>query len=448
MGEERHQEESENGLAPPKVITEIPGPESRALSHRLSQAECQGITALSDTFPVFWKRALGANVWDVDGNRFVDLTAGFGVASYGHSHPELVAAANEQMGHLVHGMGDVHPPEIKVGLLEALARVTPGDLGFGILGQNGADAVEAALKAAYLHTGRPGVIAFSGAYHGLSGLALEVTRFEAFKTPFAPMLGDWVFEVPFPDSAATKSTTMAEIHRLMEEEEIGAVIVEPIQGRGGVIVPPTGFLQELRACCDGKETVLICDEIMTGMGRTGRPFACEHEGVVPDLMCVGKAVTGGWPLSACLGTPEVMSSWPRSQGEAIHTSTFLGHPVACAVGCRATELMKELNLPLRADRAGQRMRRRLERGLSGKSVVADIRGAGMMVGLELVQSDSGAPAPELAVAVMNEAMQRGVLILPGGPKGNVISLTPPLTIGESQLDEAMDILIASIEECV
>jgi 4-aminobutyrate aminotransferase/(S)-3-amino-2-methylpropionate transaminase len=447
MGEQHDMKEMENGSASPALITEIPGPASRALSHRLSQAECQGITALSDTFPVFWKRALGANVWDVDGNRFVDLTAGFGVASYGHSHPALLAAANEQMGSLVHGMGDVHPPEIKVSLLEALSRVTPGDLGFAILGQNGSDAVEAALKAAYLHTGRKGVIAFSGAYHGLSGLALEVTRFEAFKTPFSPMLGDWVVEAPFPDSPSAKTGSLAEVKRLMEAHEIGAVIVEPIQGRGGVVVPPSGFLKALRDCCDGEQTVLICDEIMTGMGRTGLPFACQHEGVIPDLICVGKAVTGGWPLSACLGTAAVMSSWPRSTGEAIHTSTYLGHPVACAVGCRAIELMEELNLPLRADRAGQRLRHRLERGLSGMGAVSEIRGIGLMIGVELIDPETGAPSSESAVAVMKEALQRGVLILPGGMNGNVISLTPPLTMGEAQLDEAIDILIASIKEC-
>ena len=219
----------------------------------------------------------------------------------------------------------------------------PGDLGGGILGQNGADAVEAALKAAYLHTKRPEILVFQSGYHGLTGLALDATQFDAFKEPFSPYLGDQVHCLPYPRAGEEIGTLLEQVKSLVDERPIGAILVEPIQGRGGIVIPPAEFIPGLRACADGERCVLIFDEIYTGMGRTGTRFACEGIGVIPDLMCLGKAVTGGFPLSVCVGTEQVMGSWPRSTGEAIHTSTFLGHPVGCAVGRRSLELHEELD---------------------------------------------------------------------------------------------------------
>jgi 4-aminobutyrate aminotransferase-like enzyme len=407
---------------------------------------------------VVWERALGSNVWDPDGNRYVDLTAAFGVASCGHSHPELVRVASEQCARLMHGMGDVHPPTAKIELLTRLAAVAPGGLGHAVLGLNGADAVEAALKAAWLHTGRAGVIAFEGGYHGLLGLPLEAAGHARFKAPFLPLLAERTTVLPFPDPLRPPHGVSADAVldfvldavasrlRAPQGPPIGAVIVEPIQGRGGVVVPPDGFLRGLRALCDGAGTVLIADEIFTGFGRTGEMFACTREQVVPDLLCVGKALSGGMPLSACLGTEEVMASWPTSTGEALHTSTFLGHPVACAVASAALDLHERARLPMRSERSGRRLRGRLERALSGVRTVAEVRGAGLMVGIDLTRDRGGAPAPELALQVMKRALAKGVILLPSGRAGNVLSLTPPLTITEPQLDHGADIVAECIRE--
>jgi 4-aminobutyrate aminotransferase-like enzyme len=446
------------GSALPLLLTEIPGPRSRALSERLALAEHPGITwvAPDRSFPVFWERARGANVWDADGNRFVDLTAAFAVAALGHAHPAVVAAVAEQADRLLHGMGDVHPSAVKVELCERLTQLAPGDLGRPILGQNGADAVEAALKAALLHTGHAGVIAFEGGYHGLGGAALEVTSFAKFREPFAAMLTGRATFLPYPDplrppSGVAPADVLEHVldrvaERLADPSlpPVGAVIVEPIQGRGGDVVPPDGFLRGLRALCDGARTVLITDEIYTGFGRTGAMWACDREGVVPDLLCVGKALTGGMPLSACLARPHVVASWPPSPGEAIHTSTFLGHPGACAAALASLRVMVEQRLPERAARVGGVLAERLRARLSGLSAVAEVRGAGLMIGVDLVRD--GAPAPDRALFVMVEALRRGVLVLPSGRYGNVVSFSPPLTIDEAQLAHATDIVCACIEE--
>ena len=454
MNDERPIDGPESGL--PHLVTEVPGPRSRALAARLGAAECRGITWLpgDGSFPVFWERARGANVWDVDGNRFVDLTAAFGVAACGHGHPDVVGALQRQAGTLLHGMGDVHPAAVKVELCERLAELAPGDLGGAILGCNGADAVEAALKAAYLHTRRPGVIAFEGGYHGLTGAALEVTSFARMREPFAPFLSRRTTFLPYPDPlrlpAGAGSEGVSE-HvlglvrgRLADagQPPVGAVIIEPIQGRGGDVVPPAGFLRGLRDICDGVGTVLIADEIYTGLGRTGALWACDHEGVVPDLLCTGKALSSGMPLSACLGRPGVMASWPASEGEAIHTSTFLGHPAGCAAALASLRVICDEGLASRAASAGARLLGRLHLLLRDVTCVAEIRGRGLMVGVDLVAD--GAPAPQLSVAVMIEALRQGVIVLPSGRHGNVVSFSPPLTIDERQLEHGADVVAACI----
>ncbi|MCZ7617768.1 MAG: aspartate aminotransferase family protein [Myxococcota bacterium] len=306
---------------PPALLDDVPGPRSRALAARLARVESRNVTCLAPEPPIFWERAAGANVWDADGNRFVDLGAGFGVASAGHAHPRIVAAIAEQSATLLHAMGDVHPAVVKVELLERLTALFPGaGPARAVLGSSGSDAVEAALETALLATGHAGVLAFEGAYHGLSLGALDTTWRPEFRDPFAARLPGTTVFARFGDLADVERVACRAPHA------IGAVLVEPIQGRGGERIPPAGFLRALRALCDREGWLLLADEIYTGLGRTGRTWAVDHEDVVPDLLCAGKGLAGGMPLSACIGRAGVMDAWPESTGESLHTQTFLGHP--------------------------------------------------------------------------------------------------------------------------
>jgi 4-aminobutyrate aminotransferase/(S)-3-amino-2-methylpropionate transaminase len=400
----------------PALVTEVPGPRSRALAERLRAVESRDVTCLSPEPPIFWERAAGANVWDVDGNRFLDLGGAFAVANVGHAHPRVVRAVAEQAQRLLHGMGDVHPPAVKVELLEALAARFPGGgPARGVLGSSGADAVEAALKTAQLATGHAGVVAFEGGYHGLSYGALGVTWRADFRAPFAERIPARTVFARYGDAEdALRAARAAEF-------AIGAVLVEPVQGRGGVRVPPLGFLAALRRLCDAEGWLLVADEIFTGLGRTGRLFACDAERVVPDLLCVGKGLASGMPLSACLGRAAVMDAWPESRGEALHTQTFLGHPPSCAAALAALAVLDEEKLVERAAETGAAALALLSRRSAGMAAVKEVRGAGLMLGIECA-------SPEIAHRAVSEALRRGVILLPAGDDGRVLSVTPPLCI--------------------
>ena len=445
----------------PRLKTPIPGPKSRALARPLRRYESRNITYVSRNWPrsdrgwpIFWKRAADANVWDVDGNRYIDLTAAFGVASVGHSNPRVVAAIQAQAQQLMHAMGDVHPNELKVRLARELVGLTFGrwkkNGGRVIFANSGAEAVEAALKTAAIHTKRPGVIAFTGAYHGLTYGALDTTWRADFRTPFTRQLGHFTAHVPFgtvplvgrfvaysaPKAFGATKARRARRGRLGQPslphpiDHYGAVIVEPIQGRGGIVVPPDDFLQELRRFCDRHGLVLIFDEVYTGFCRTGRWFACEHWNVVPDIICVGKAMAGGFPIAACIGRAKVMDSWPESQGEAIHTSTFLGNPLGCAAALAAIAEMKRLQLANRANELSSYLTQALRHLDTSQS--SAIRGKGLMLGLEVDN------APRLC----NRLLQRGIIAIPEGDRNEVLGLTPPLMITKLQLDYCLEALAA------
>jgi 4-aminobutyrate aminotransferase / (S)-3-amino-2-methylpropionate transaminase / 5-aminovalerate transaminase len=447
--------EPPSGTALPRIRVPPPGPRSRALAVDLARWESPNVTYLADDFPVFWESARGANVVDADGNLFLDLTAAFAVAGPGHAHPRIVAAVAAQAGRLLHGMGDVHPPTIKVDLLRALAATAPGALTRSILASSGAEAVEAALKTVAIATGRPRVIAFHGGYHGLTYRALAVSGREDFRAPFASQLGGSAVFLPYPyplrspfgrDPEEVSAATLRYLEHLLDapgsaHEGIGAILVEPIQGRGGDLVPPPGFLPGLRRIADERGLLLVLDEVYTGFGRTGRWFACEHEGVEPDLMVVGKGLTGGLPFAACIGTDRVMERWPSSRGEAIHTSTFLGHPLGCAAALAAMDVLREERLVERSAELGARMLARLAAVTADHPRVAEVRGRGLMIGVELVRDRRTLePAPGLAGRVVLEALRRGLLVLGGGIHGNVISLSPPFVLTDAQADHALDVL--------
>ena len=410
----------------PRIITEVPGPRSQALAHDLRQVESPNVTYLASDFPVFWDEAHGSLVTDVDGNRFLDVTSAFGVASVGHSHPRVVAAIEAQVQKLTHGMGDVHPSEVKVRFCERLASLVPLPHAQIILGQNGGDAVEAALKTALLATGRPGILAFENGYHGLSYGALDVTARADFRAPFQSHLGGFTRHLPY-------GCSLREIEIHLKEHQPGAILTEPIQGRGGINVPREGWLSGLRQLCTKTDTLLILDEIFTGWGRTGEWFACQHEGVIPDILCVGKAMGGGLPLSACVASAELMSVWGESTGEALHTSTFLGNPLACAAGLAALSVLEEERLPERAVTLGAVFidgLRELQAAFPSK--IADVRGRGLMLGVEMA-------SPPLALSLVPVALRQGLILLPAGD-GRVLEFVPPLTITEEQIAWCLGII--------
>ncbi len=415
----------------------VPGKRSTELLARLRLHESRNVTAIDERYPIVWESALGSVVTDVDGNEYLDLTSAFGVAAIGHSNPYVASAVADQVVRLAHGMGDVHPSEVRIELLERIASIVPAGLTRTYLATSGSEAVEVALKTAILATGKPFHASFRNGYHGLSLGALEVTGIERFRAPFAGAIAENALFLEYPrarnaaddDPAAALEGVRAS---LRSRGDIGALVVEPIQGRGGVILPPTGFLRGLREICHELGMLLVIDEIWTGFGRTGTMFACEREAVVPDLLCIGKAMGGGLPIAALVGTEAAMNAWPLSKGEALHTSTFLGNPLACAAALATIGEIERHDLVTRAKHLGVTMVSRLGSLHRHKSVL-DIRGRGMMWGIELESAAS-------AHAVVVRALSLGLLLLQAGPEGNVISITPPLVISERQLFRAIDLL--------
>lgn len=421
------------GSLPPALVTSVPGPRSLDLAARLARVESRNVTVTEPSAPIFWERASGSNVWDIDGNRFVDLTAGFGVANVGHAHPRVVDAIHEQSERLLHAMGDVHPAAVKVHLLEALVRHYPGGSECrGLLGSSGSDAVEAALKTAMIASGRPGVVAFEGAYHGLGFGALDTTWHPRFRERFAARLPQATTFADFGDCEDVARRADA------SRQPVGAVLVEPIQGRGGERIPPAGFLSDLRSLCDERGWLLIADEIHTGFGRTGRWFACEHEGVIPDLLCVAKGLASGMPISALLGRAEVMDAWPPSAGEALHTQTFLGHPPSCAAALASIAVIEDEKLVERSAENGAMALAHLRTSLSGAPGVRDVRGRGLLLAVEC-------DGRERAARTCERVLRRGVIALQSGDDGRVLSITPPLSIEWETFELALDVVADALD---
>ncbi len=439
----------------PRMVTRPPGPASRELARRLGRTEARTVTWMGPEFPVFWTDARGGNVRDADGNEYLDLNGAFGVAVAGHAHPRITEAIRRQAGRLAHGMGDIHPPAVKVELLERLAEMGPwGPEGTrSFLANSGSEAVEAALKTTLLATGRPGIIAFEGAYHGLTLGALATTFRSHFRDPFRDRLYPGVGFVPFPDTledgAEGRERALESLDREMDRLEaeghpVGAVLLEPIQGRGGVRVPPPGFLEAVAHRTRSRGGLLVADEIYTGLGRTGTLFALEAEEVVPDLLCIGKALGGGLPLSACLGPAEVMDAWPASTGEAVHTSTFLGHPLACTAALAFLDVLEEERLVERAASHGAEMIRALEEAVAGTPGVRGVRGRGLFLGVVL--GGEGWPAGVGGREVMLAALRRGLVVLPAGGAGEVVELSPPLNLTREQREAAVVGVVEAIQE--
>ncbi|MBM4395826.1 MAG: aspartate aminotransferase family protein [Deltaproteobacteria bacterium] len=417
---------------------------SAAVLRSLAEVEVPEVMDHASAFPIAIRKATGARVTDADGNRYLDLTGFFGVALAGHRNPAVATAIRTQAGRLLHGMGDVHPAEVKARLLRLLAARMPAPGYRGLLGLSGADAVEAALKFAAAATGRGAVLAFEGAYHGLSGAALEVTHGRTFREPFRAALSGRGRFAPWPardgsDLDRCLSAARALARDPANDGPAGAVIVEPIQGRGGIRVPPPGFLAGLAGIAREAGAALVVDEVYTGCGRTGA-FLASAAGIRgPDAICLGKALGGGLPISACMMAPGLASAVKGLPSEAPHTGTFLGHPLGAAAAIAVLGEIDRRGLLAAAVRVGDRIRERADAWRRRFPSVADVRGAGAMVGVELAR-------PEVAGRTVEAALRAGVILLTEGPAGDVLAFTPPLTIADADLDRALSAVETALAE--
>lgn len=431
----------------PQLRTNIPGPRSRELSAKLARLENPAFSErrAARAAPgeggetLVLARGEGSNLFDVDDNRYVDLAAGFGAAILGHGPSVAHDAAAAQLRRLTQGLGDLYATDVKVALLEALAAIHPDPEARVMLSQAGADAVTAALKTCVLATGRSGVIAFEGAYHGLSYAPLAACGFvPSFREPFAAQLGSHVRFAPYPRAEAELEASLAAVASALAGGDIGAILVEPILGRGGVIVPPASFLPQLERLTREHGALLVADEIWTGMGRGGNMAHTLAAGVVPDLLCLGKGLGASFPISACIGTGSAMSAWARG-GSVVHTSTHAGAPFACAAALATIEAVRSEDLGTRAAEVGRRFQDALKAALSGDSRVREVRGAGLLVGIEMSSGREG-------IAVLRALLGRGYVATAGGRDGSVIVFTPPLTIDERVLLDAAAVVAACVGE--
>jgi 4-aminobutyrate aminotransferase / (S)-3-amino-2-methylpropionate transaminase / 5-aminovalerate transaminase len=382
----------------------------------------------------------GSNVTDVDGNRYVDLAGGFGALLLGHLHPAVKRVLALQSERLLQALGDLYPADAKIALLERLTRLYPESNAKGILAQSGSDAVSAALKTAKLATGKSGVIAFTGAYHGLGYGPLAACGLrESYRAPFAAELSRYVSFAPYPLDLQTAARSLATCKELLARGEVGAVLIEPVLGRGGVVPPPGGFLRELCTLAHEHGALFLADEIWTGLGRAGSLASSLTEGVVPDLICFGKGLGGGLPLSAVIGSGAIMGAWKR-EAEVVHTATFAGAPLAASTAIATLDVLSKEKLPERAASVGARYRAELAQSLSDRSQVREVRGQGLMLGIDL------GDRPGAASALMRSLLKAGYITSTGGGQREVLVLTPPLNIDESVLFGSVPVIARAVGE--
>jgi 4-aminobutyrate aminotransferase/(S)-3-amino-2-methylpropionate transaminase len=430
--------EVDPGQDGPHLRVPPPGPQSRSWLLRYTQSAAPmgprqsplptAIQADVPPYTIVYAKGLGSNVIDVDGNRYVDLAAGFGSLLLGHDHPAIRRVLELQADRLLQALGDVYPSEPRIALSERLARLHPSGDARVILGQSGADAVSAALKTAALRTGKPGVVAFHGAYHGLSyGPLASCGLRESYREPFAAQLNPGVRFVPYPADEDSLDEAIEGARFELAKGEVGAILVEPILGRGGCIVPPASFLPELGRLAKRAGALLVADEIWTGLGRSGRMLMSTRDGFSPDLICLGKGLGGGLPISACIGTADAMQAWSRER-EVVHTATFAGAPLACATAIATLDTLSREKLVERSAAVGAEFSARLSALTRGCPAVREVRGAGLMLAVDL--GDEPGEAVHLARALL----ARGYLVTTGGGAREVLVLTPPLNISERLLE--------------
>ncbi|MFA9417699.1 aspartate aminotransferase family protein [Natrinema sp. HArc-T2] len=433
-------------------VDSVPGPKTQALLEKQREIDSNAV-AYPEDIPIAFEDGKGATVRDADGNTYIDLFAGIGVLNVGHSNPYVLEAVHEQADKFVHTVD--FPTEARLELIEKLDDIAPE----GLRGQNkvvfggptGSDAIEASIKLAKYNTGGDGLIAFRGAYHGATSGAMSVTSNKKFKGHYTPLLSD-VVHAPYPDPFRQDKPPEAAVDHALEEVQAivedpygglanpAGIIVEPIQGEGGIVTPPEGFLQGLRDIADDNDVVLVFDEIQSGFGRTGQWWASDWEGVAPDAMTSAKALGGvGFPLSATM-YHEDLDTW----GSGDHAGTYRGHVVGMRAGTRAIEYIQEHDLLAHARDLGEYIRERLRDAADGNDRLADVRGKGLFIGAEFVDSD-GTPDGDLVDAIQQYCFERGVLVWTAGRHGNVLRLLPPLVLTHDLAETALDIVVEAIE---
>jgi len=422
-------------------------PTNADLARRRTAAIPRGV---GNSLQVYADRAANGEIWDVEGRRYIDFASGIAVLNTGHLHPRVQGAVSAQLARLSHACFQVTPYENYVALAERLNALAPGPGPWKtIFLTTGAEAVENAVKIARYHTGRPAVIAFGGGFHGRTLACMSLTgKVQPYKAGFGPMLPD-VYHAPFPveHHGVGVAQSLAAIEQLftadVDPQRVAAIIVEPVQGEGGFHPAPPAFLRALRDICDRHGIVFIADEIQSGFARTGRMFAIEHAGVVPDLITVAKSLAGGVPLSGVIGRAEIMDA-PPAGGLG---GTYAGSPLGCAAGLAVLDVIESEDLCARAERQGAVLRARLEDLRSRWSCIGDVRGLGAMVAMELVRDRrADAPDAELTRALVQAAGRRGLVLLSCGVYGNVIRFLAPLTLPDAQLAEGLAILEAALED--
>lgn len=443
----------------------------------LSLYEVAQTAGATSGFPIVISGAVGARVKDADANRYIDLTSFFGVSLVGHRNKAVVSQTRQALGHLIHTMGDVHPDQSRTEFLKMLCGLMPAPDYRGILSLNGSDAVECALKFAAAATGRGGVIAFEGSYHGLSSGALEVTSRQDFREPFkAGMSGRAVF-APWPTGMAAGAagaetgagkageagpdtdkagvvepdcTQVLEIVKKLAVTDIpgygrpGALIIEPIQGRGGMRQAPPGFLPAIAAICKQHGVVFITDEIYSGTYRTGTFLAGDSEGLAPDIVCLGKALGGGFPLSVAMMRPDIAGAVKSSGGEAVHTSTFMGWPMSCAAGIAVLKFLGNMDPVKETARIETQIRAAVDGWTKRFDFIKGIRGRGAMLGI-ITAPFGNLDCGGVSMAIVGEALSRGLIVLPEGAQAEVVAITPPLIISDNDLKTALKILEQTLE---
>jgi 4-aminobutyrate aminotransferase/(S)-3-amino-2-methylpropionate transaminase len=422
-----------------RLQTEVPGPKSRAILERKARVVAD---PLSVYLPVVVAEGHGSTLTDVDGNTFIDFTGGVGCLNVGHSHPHVVEAVQEQAARFIHTDFTIVPYEVYVTLAERLLAVSPftGPAKAAFFNA-GTEAVENAVKFARAYTKRPAVIAFEGGFHGRTLLSLTLTsKTHPYKAGFGPFAPE-VYRVPFPNeyrgvsAAAALQALERAFSTQVASETVAAIVLEPVQGEAGFIVPPREFVQGVREICDREGIVFVADEVQSGFGRTGRMFAIEHFGVEPDLITVAKSIAAGLPLSAVLGKAAIMDA----PGDNAVGGTFVGNPVAQAAALAVLDVMEDEGLLERAGRVGETIRGRMSSWQDRHAQIGDVRGLGAMLALELVRDPATKePAPELAERVVEEAVKRGLLLLRAGIHSNCLRVLCPLVITDSELSEALD----------
>jgi 4-aminobutyrate aminotransferase/(S)-3-amino-2-methylpropionate transaminase len=423
-----------------ELRTAIPGPKSKAVLERKERVVAE---PLSVFLPVVIEHGRGATLTDVDGNTFIDFTGGVGCLNVGHSHPQVVAAAQEQLARFSHTDFTIVPYEVYVALAERLCELVPVRKPAKAAFFNaGTEAVENAIKFARSHTKRPAVVAFEGGFHGRTLLALSLTSkthpYKAGLGPFAPE----VYRVPFPNEY--RGPSAAEALEALERalvtqvaaESVAAIVIEPVQGEGGFVVAPQEFMDGVRRICDDNGIVLVVDEVQTGFGRSGRLWGIEHYGIEPDLVTMAKSIAAGLPLSGVIGTAEIMDA----PGDSAIGGTYVGNPVAQAAALAVLDVFEDEGLSERAAALGETIRSRMRAWQERWEAIGDVRGLGAMLAIELVHDRSSKdPAPELASVVVEAAAERGLLLLKSGIYSNCIRVLTPLVISDAELDEALEV---------